>query len=113
MNNSMNPTGIIALSSGDTIFKRIPYEEYTEAYGRNREYYDQIREQNYFLTKEQIEDAFGDKKYLLNTQLGKIFSDLIHDELRYRNISLITSCQEPSNLYPTLVSLSQTKIKLE
>lgn len=113
MNNSTNPIGIVALDPVDNIFKKVPYEEYTEVYSKNREYYDQIREVNYFLTKEQIEDAFGDKKYLLNTQLEKIFNDLVHDELRYRNISLITTCHEPSNVYPTLVSLSQTKIKLE
>jgi hypothetical protein len=112
MNNSMNPIGIVALDSGDIIFKRVPYKEYTEAYSKNREYYNQIRGENYFLTKEQIEDAFGDKKYLLNTQLEKVYSNLIRDELRYRNISLITTCHDPSALYPEIVSFSQTKINL-
>ena len=113
MNNSMNPTGIVALDPVDNIFKRVPYEEYTEAYSRNREYYDQIREENYFLTKEQMEDAYGDKKYLFRTQLGKVYSKIIRDGLRYRNISLITTCHNPSALCPEIVSFSQTKIKLE
>ena len=113
MNNSTIPTGIVVLSSVDGVLKKIPREKYEEAYRRNREYYSQIRERHYFLTKEQIEEAFGDTQYLLNSQLERVYHELIQDDLRYRNISLITTCQDPSQVDQELVSCSQTKIQLE
>ena len=49
----------------------------------------------------------------MNVQLEQIFFDLIRREFRYRNISLITVCEDPSNIYNCVSIFSQTKLQVE
>jgi len=112
-NNSELPIGVIAIEDADEIFQRPPYEEYREYYGLNSEYWDELREQNYFLTKEQIEEACGDKSYLSNVQFERIISRIILDEFQYKNISLINVCRDPSNVYDIIIRLTQIKLNLD
>ena len=88
------PRGIIVLEDADQILKKSPREYYKENYTMNRDYYRRIEEKNFFLTKEQLEIVFGDKDYLFNVQLERMFEDLISDEFRYRNLSFITVCED-------------------
>ncbi len=112
-NNSDLPVGVVAIEDVDEIFQRPPYEEYRAYYGLNREYWDELAEQNYFLTKEEIEEAYGDKSYLSQVQYERIISRIILDEFRYRNIGLINVCKDLSKVYMDLPIQSQLKIQLD
>ncbi len=74
------PSSLIVLEDVDEIFQRPPHEKYREYYDMNREYWDELREQNYFLTKEEIEEAYGDMSYLSKVQFDRIISRIIFDE---------------------------------
>ena len=106
------PSGIVVLEDADHILEEPPYDYYKETYNSNRDYYGWKREKNYFLTKEQIEEAFGDTNYLFNIQFESIFHDLIVNEFRYRNISLITVCVDTLKIYKFLNSSSKIKVLL-
>lgn len=111
-NNSPSPTDIVVLEDADNVLERPPHDEYSKNYEINREYYRKIEEEAYLLTKEQIEKVFGDDNYLLNVQLEQVFYHLIQNEFRYRNISLITVCEDPSRVYSTISSQSQIKLNI-
>jgi len=112
MNNSSNPIGIVVIEDADNVLKKPPHDEYKRNYEINRDYCRKIEEENYFLTKEQIEEVFGDNN-LMNVQLEEVNYHLICDEFRYRNIALITVCQDPTNIYDFISSHSQIKINVE
>ncbi len=105
--------GIIVLEDADKILKKPPHEDYRKNFIMNRDYFRRIEEENYFLTKEQLEGVYGDKEYLFNIQLERMFEDLICDEFRYRNISLITVCEDLSEIYYYYKDSSQIKINLD
>ena len=96
----------------DNVLERPPHDEYRKNYETNRGYHKKIKEEVYFLTKEQIEEVYGDSNYLMNVQLEQVFYDLIKNEFRYRNISLITVCEDPSRIYSSFSSHSQIKLNL-
>ncbi|MFX1316876.1 MAG: hypothetical protein ACFE9T_13525 [Promethearchaeota archaeon] len=79
----------------------------------NREYYRRMEEKYYFLTKEQLETVFGEKEYLFNVQLERMFEDLITNEFRYRSLSLIMVCEDASEIYYCYRECSQVKIDLD
>ena len=68
---------------------------------------------NYFLTKEQMEEAYGDKSYLSNVQFERVISSIILDEFQYKKISLINVCKEPMRIYGDIALKSQIKISLD
>ena len=111
-NNSSEPTGIIVIEDADNVFEKPPHDEYSKNYETNKEYYRKIEEEAYILTKEQIEEIFGDDNYLMNIQLEQVCYNLIQNEFRYRNISLITVCEDPSNGYNSISSHSQIKLNV-
>ena len=111
INNSSDLTGIVVIEDADNVLKRPPHEEYRRNYDLNREYCRQIEEENYFLTKEQIEEAFGENN-LMNVQLEEVYYHLICDEFRYRNIALITVCDDPARIYDFISSHSQIRIEV-
>lgn len=111
INNSSNPTGIVVIEDADNALKKPPHEEYRRNYEINREYCRKIEEENYFLTKEQIEEAFGDNN-LMNVQLEDVYYHLICVEFRYRNIALITVCDDPARIYDFISSHSQIRIEV-
>lgn len=90
--------GIIVLEDSEQVLRKAPREKYRSNYALNREYYSWIREKNYFITKEQLDNVFGDKEYLLNIQLERMFEDVIKDEFRYRNLAVITTCEGSSDI---------------
>ena len=106
------PHGIIVLEDADEIFEEPPHEHYRDTYNSHWEYYNWQREKNYFLTKEQIEEAFGDLNYLFNIQFESIIRNIISDEFRYRNISLITNCEDINKNYKSVHSITLMKIIL-
>ncbi|MFW9970592.1 MAG: hypothetical protein ACFFDF_10350 [Candidatus Odinarchaeota archaeon] len=55
-------------------------------------------------------EVFGDKDYLINTQLEYLFKRLVFTELFFRDIAIIATYQDPSKLY--LQYKKQFKIKL-
>ena len=107
------PAGIVVLEDADHILEEPPHDYYKKAYDSNKDYYKRNREKNYFLTKEQIEEAFGDMNYLFNIQFESIFRDLIVNEFRYRDISLITVCVDMFKIYKFLDSSSKIKLLLD
>ena len=111
-NNSSDPTGIVVIEDADTVLEKPPNEEYRKNYEKNKDYSKRIEEENYFLTKEQIEEVFEDNNYLRNVQLEHVYYDLIGDEYRYRNISLITVCEDPAKIYDFVSSRSQIKLQM-
>ena len=111
-NNSPSPTGIVVIEDAENVLKRPPHDEYSKNYKINREYYQKITEEAYILTKEQIKEVFGDDNYLMNVQLEQVCNDLIQDDFRYRNISLITVCEDPSKVYSSISSHSQIKLQV-
>jgi len=113
MNNSSNPTGIVVIEDADYVLKKPPHDEYRRNYEINREHCRKIEEENYFLTKEQIEKAFGDNNHLMNVQLEELYYNLICNEYRYRNIALITVCEDPSKIYRCVSSHSQIRLRVE
>jgi len=112
INNSSNPTGIVVIEDADNALKKPPHEEYRRNYEVNREYCRKIEEENYFLTREQIEEAFGDNN-LMNVQLEEVCYHLVSSEYRYRNIALITVCEDPANIYDFISSHSQIELNIE
>jgi hypothetical protein len=106
MNESPDPTGIVVIGDADDVLKKPPHDEYRRNYEKNREYCKKIEEENYFLTKEQIEEAFGENN-LMNVQLEQVYYDLICTEYRYRNIALFTECEDPSEIYDFIHRHSQ------
>ena len=112
MNNSSIPTGIVVIDEADDVWKRPPNEVYRENYERNKEYGRRIQEENYLLTKEQIEEIFEDPNYLMNSQLEQVYKDLYCDEYRYRNIALITVCEDPARIYDFVNYHSQIKLQI-
>ncbi|MHA1987317.1 MAG: hypothetical protein ACW98D_11800 [Promethearchaeota archaeon] len=113
MNESSNPTGIVVLEDADIVLQKPPHEEYIRNYELNREHYKKIEDENYFLTKEQIEEALGDNNYLRNVQLEDVYYHLIWNGYRYRNIALITVCEDPTKIYDFIRRYSQIKIDME
>jgi hypothetical protein len=107
------PSGIVVIEDVDDIFKKPPHDKYSRNFASNKEYYRKFAEENYFLMKEQIEKAGGDKDYLFDVQLEEIFNDLITSELRYREISLITVVENALGIYRACKYYSQTKIELD
>jgi hypothetical protein len=100
------------IEDADEIFEEPPHEYYKDTYNSHREYYNWQREKNFLLTKEQIEKAFGDPNYLFNIQFESIIRNIISDEFRYRNISLITTCEDINSIYNFLNSGSRIQIFL-
>ncbi|KKN01528.1 hypothetical protein LCGC14_1126810 [marine sediment metagenome] len=111
-NNSDIPTGIVVIEDVDDIMENPPHDEYKKSYQSNREYCRVIREESYVLTPKQIAKVYGDENYLMNVQLEQIFFDLIRREFRYRNISLITVCEDPSKIYNDFSYLSRIKLQV-
>jgi len=109
-NNSDIPIGVVAIEDVDNIFQKPPHEEYRRYYGESHEYWDELRGENYFLTKEQTEEAYGDKMYFANVQLERVISRIVFDEFQYKNISLINVCQEPMRIYRDMTLKSQINI---
>jgi hypothetical protein len=72
MNESPNPIGIVVIGDADDVLKKPPHDEYRRNYEKNREYCKKIEEENYFLTKEQIEEAIGENN-LMNVQLEQVY----------------------------------------
>lgn len=108
--NSDTPVGIVALSDASELFKDIPVEEYRKNLEINKAYYRRIENESYFLTREQLIEVFGDKDYLINTQLEYVFKRLVFTELFYRDIAIVATCQDPAKLYSPYKK--QFKIKL-
>ena len=111
--NSDIPTGIVVMEDVDNIMEKLPYEDYKRIFMSNREYYKAIIEESYVLTPKQFAEVYGDDNYLMNVQLEEIFFGLIKCEFRYRNISLITVCKEPLNIYNCVSNLSQIKLHID
>jgi hypothetical protein len=109
--NSDTPVGIVALEDASELFKDIPVEEYKNNFNLNKEYYKKIENESYFLTREQLIEVYGDKDYLINTQLEYVFKRLVFTELFYRDIAIIATCRDPAELY--LSYKKQFKIKLD
>ncbi|MBA7672181.1 hypothetical protein ES703_80355 [subsurface metagenome] len=86
--NSDIPVGVVVLEDVDDVFEKVPHEAYIQRYSVNSDYWSDISTKNYFLTKEQLEEAYGDKNYLMNVQLERVYEDSILDESHYRDISL-------------------------
>lgn len=57
-----------------------------------------------------IEGLYEDPNYLFNIQFESVFRDLIVNEFRYRNISLITVCEDMYKIYKFLNSSSKIKV---
>jgi len=57
--------------------------------------------------------VYGDNDYLMNVQLEQVLYDLIQSEFRFRNISLIIVCEDPSKIYNCVSSHSQIKLQVD
>jgi len=112
-NNSDSPTGIVVIEDADDIMEKPPHDEYKKNYESNRECCWAIKEEVYVLAKERMEEVYGDCNYLMNVQLEEVFYGLIRREFRYRNISLITVCEDPSNIYNCVSIFSQIKLQVD
>lgn len=93
LQHSKMPVGIVAIDDIDLLFKLPPFEEYRRTYAKHSSYWNYKRERNYFLTKKQIEQAYGDKRYLSKVQFYGYYTRIFEDELRCRNIALIAVCE--------------------
>lgn len=111
-NNSLSPAGIIAMEDADRVLEKPPHDEYRNNFENNKDYCRRVKEEAYFLTKEQIEKVYKDSNYLMNVQLEQLFNNLIQNDFRYRNISLITVCEDPSKIYNCISSHSQIKLQV-
>lgn len=107
------PSGIVVLEDADHVFKEPPHEYYRNTYNEHRSYYEQCREKCYILTKEQIEEAYGDSNYLLNVQFENVIRNYILDEFRYRSISLINVCENTEKIYKSINSHSRIRVQLK
>jgi len=99
MKNSDTPLGFIAIEDADHLLKKLPLDIYYENFKENRDYYRRMEERAYFLTKEQLEEVFGDPEYLTNVQLEGVFKNLVFDQFYYRNLSLIATCSNPWEIH--------------
>ena len=112
MNNTSDPKGIVVIDDIDKVMEKPPHEKYRENFRNNKEYYRRIEQECYCLTREQIEEIFGDKNYLRNVQLEEVYYDLVHFGFRLRNISLISVCEYPSRVYDCINSHSQIMLDI-
>lgn len=111
--NSSFPSGIVVLDGSDSLLKTPPHEFYKRRFSANKAYISELKKESYFLTKEQIEEIAGDTDYLTTYQIEENFIHALRGKFRYNNVSLITVCQDPSRIYPLLLSMSQIKINLD
>ena len=112
-NNSDIPTGVVVIEDVDDVMEKLPHAKYKKNYESNREFRRKIVKESYVLTPEQIAQVYGDDNYLMNVQLEELNHHLIGHEFRYRNISLITVCKDPSTIYDDLRYFSQIKLNMD
>ena len=116
--NYWHLNGVVAVNDADNVFASVPWEQYKVYYDLRKSYCDRLEKQNPFIernlffTKEQIVEAYGDPLFLFRTKLEPLYSDLLHDELRFRNISLFTGTSNEKNIHDFISYLSQTKLVL-
>ncbi len=58
------------------------------------------------LTRDQIQQAYGDLEYLFNYQMERFFEKVISDELRYLQISVFTATDRPQEIYDFIPEMS-------
>lgn len=102
--------GVVMINDTLNVFKPVPWKRYAARYNERREYWEELVENCYFLTKEQWVNAYGDKKFFIKSQLGTYYDKLISDELRYRNISLFTGIHDLKAIHKRIPQQSQVRI---
>jgi hypothetical protein len=101
--------GVVILNDADKVFASVPWERYLACYNQRRYHWNTIQEHNWFLTKEQIIEAYGDTSFLFKSQLETYYHYILLDEFRFRNISLLTGTKDEKAIYDFISSLSQVR----
>ena len=102
--------GVVIINDADKVFRPVPWKQYLARYNRRRNHWNYVREQNLFLTKEQMDEAYGDLFFLFKSQLETYYHALLRDEFRFRNITLFTGTSEEKVIHNFISSLSQVRI---
>jgi len=110
VDNSWHLKGVVMVNEASNVFKPVPWKRYKARYNERRDHWDGLREYQYFLTKEEWMDAYGDKECLIKSQLGAYYDRIISDELRYRNISLFTGTHDLKAIHEYIPPQSQVQI---
>ena len=108
--NYWHLNGVVIINDADKVFTSVPWEQYLARYNQRRYHWNYIQEQNWFLTKEQMEEAYGDLFFLFKSQLETYYHALLLDEFRFRNITLFTGTLEEKVIHNFISSLSQVRI---
>jgi len=110
--NYWHLNGVVMINNADQVFASVPWEQYRECYSQRRYHWDYIQEQNWFLTKEQIVEAYGEPSILFKSQLEMYHRHLLLDEFRFRNITLFTGTGDENAIHNFISSLSQVRFVL-
>ncbi len=116
--NYWHLNGAVLINDADKAFASVPWERYKAHYNLRKSHWERLEKQNIFIernlffTKEQIVEAYGDPFFLFRSKLEPYYSDLLHDEFRFRNITLFTGTGDENNIHDFISSLSQAKFVL-
>ena len=108
--NYWHLNGVVIINDASEIFASVPWEQYLAHYNQKRDHWRYIKDQNLFLTKEQIIEAYGEPSILFKRQLEMYYRDLLLDEFRFRNITLFTGTDDKKTIHDYISSLSQVRL---
>jgi hypothetical protein len=108
--NYWHLNGVVIINEADNVFASVPWERFKARYNQNKQYWDNIRYKNLFLTKEQMVEAYGEPSILFKSQLETYYHDVLADEFRFRNITLFTGTSEEKNVQDFISDFSQVRL---
>jgi hypothetical protein len=108
--NYWHLSGVVIINETEKVFASEPWELYNAQYNQRKQYWDNIRYNNLFLTKEQIVEAYGEPSILFKSQIKTYYNDILADEFRFRNITLFSGTRYEKNVHDFIYGFSQVRI---
>lgn len=108
--NYWHLNGVVIINETEKVFASEPWELYNTRYNQRKQYWENIRYNNLFLTKEQIVEAYGEPSILFKSQLKTYYNDILADEFRFRNITLFSGTRDEKNVHDFIYGFSQVRI---
>jgi len=108
--NYWHLNGVVIINETEKVFASEPWELYNTRYNQRKQYWENIRYNNLFLTKEQIVEAYGEPSILFKSQIKTYYNDILADEFRFRNITLFSGTLYEKNVHDFISGFSQVRI---
>jgi len=108
--NYWHLNGVVIINEADKVFVSVPWERYKACYNQKKQYWEQLKYQKLFLTREQMVEAYGEPTILFKSQLESYYNDILGDEFRFRNITLFSGTSEEKNVQNFISDFSQVRL---